>query len=142
MSNSLNSQIYSGQNRREYLLMMDKIGIRWLTVFDTTPENKTFWDTAYWDLLTKLWKAETEVKKTDAINYIIGKTTPTAAKYLNNAIKSGFITERDNPNDPRSKLIGLSGVMKQRLDDYFDAALMEMETLLDNIKDNAELSEA
>lgn len=134
MTNQLS---YNEQDKRNYLAMVDTIGMKWLLVFDTPAEDKSFWDTAYWDLFTKLWKV-TEVKKTDAISFITGKTMPTATKYLNSAIEQGLVTERENPNDPRSKLVGLSEEMRKRLDIYFDSVLTETEALMKIIRKDTE----
>ncbi|AEJ01649.1 hypothetical protein Nit79A3_1844 [Nitrosomonas sp. Is79A3] len=136
MSKDLNLSTYNRQNRLDYLKMTEKIGAEWLKVFNTPPEDKTFWDTAYWDLFSKLWRTKAAVKKTDAISYMTGKTMPTATKYLNSAIKRGLITQKKSKKDPRSKLIGLSDDMRERLDTYFDFVLKETEILAETIKND------
>jgi len=136
MSQDTDLSIYNDQNRLDYLKMTDRIGAEWLKVFNTSPEDKTFWDTAYWDLFTKLWRVKVAVKKTDAISYMSGKTMPTATKYINSAIKRGLITQKKSKKDPRSKLIGLSDEMRERLDIYFNFVLKETEILVGTIKNN------
>ena len=136
MPQDLNLPNYNNQNKLDYLKMTDKIGAEWLKVFHTLSGDKTFWDTAYWDLFTKLWRAQAAVKKTDAIGYMTGKTTPTATKYLNSAIKQGLITQKRNKKDPRSKLIELSDEMRERLDIYFNFVLKETEALAETIRNN------
>lgn len=136
MSEDLDLSTYNDQNRLDYLKMTDRIGSEWLKVFNTPSEDKTFWDTAYWDLFTKLWRVKTAVKKTDAISYMTGKAMPTATKYLNSAIKRGLIIQKKSKKDPRSKLVGLSDDMRERLNIYFDFVLKETEILVESIKNN------
>ncbi len=133
MSNDLNLSTYNHQNKLDYLKMTEKIGTEWLKVFNAPPEDKTFWDTAYWDLFSKLWKTKAAVKKTDAISFMTGKTMPTATKYINSAIKRGLITQKKSKKDPRSKLLALSDDMRERLDLYFDFVLKETEALAKSI---------
>ncbi len=68
MTKNLNTQIYDEHSRSEYLQTMERIGMKWLKVFKRQPEDKSFWDAAYWDLFTKLSKTERGIKKTDAIS--------------------------------------------------------------------------
>ena len=136
MSQDLNLSTYNHQNKLDYLKMTEKIGAEWLNVFNTPPEDKTFWDTAYWDLFSKLWRTKAAVKKTDAISYMTGKTVPTATKYINSAIKQGLITQKKSKKDPRSKLVALSDDMRERLDRYFDFVLKETESFAETIKNN------
>ena len=47
----------------------------------------------------------------------------TAGKYVEEALKQGFIVEHENPEDARSKLVELSPDMRIRLDNFFDNAV-------------------
>ena len=131
---------YSEELHLEYLLTMQVLGKHWLAVFQTPPEDKTFWDASYWDLFTNLFKSENGVKKTDAISYIQGKTAPTAAKYINTAIKRGLIIEEDNKARANSKIVKLSDEMKNNLEIYFNNALVEVETLGKRIKEKGTIN--
>lgn len=109
----------------EYLAMTERVGSHWLKVFGDDAE---FWSAAYWDLFTKLWKARGDVRKTDALRYMQAIRSPhTAGKYLEVAIQKGLVEERENPSDARSKLIRLSPELQTRLDQFFDAAVGEMQ---------------
>ena len=55
---------YTDAQRREYLLMIDRVGAAWLGVFGDDTE---FYSANYWDLLTRLWRAGEPVRKTDAL---------------------------------------------------------------------------
>jgi hypothetical protein len=115
---------YTGDQRKEYLNMIDHVGQNWLQVFKGDPE---FYSAAYWDLLTRIWKSERPVRKTDALKFMIGiKSAQTAGKYLETAIAHGFIHEDENPKDARSRLVSLSTEMRDRLDKFFDLAVGEV----------------
>ena len=115
---------YSNEQRKEYLKMIDRNGQNWLQVFQGNPE---FYSAAYWDLLAGIWRQSKPVRKTDALKMMVGIKSPqTAAKYVETALKHGFLLEQDNPIDARSKLVALSPDMRQRLDIFFDKAVAEV----------------
>jgi len=115
---------YNSSQRREYLVMTDKIGHNWMQVFQGNPE---FYSAAYWDLFTGIWRKDKPVRKTDALKFMQAiKSAQTAGKYLDTAIAQGFLREEDNPKDARSKLVALSADMRQRLDRFFDLAVQEL----------------
>ena len=115
---------YTGEQRKEYLNLIDNVGQNWLQVFKGDPE---FYSSAYWDLLTRLWKSDRPVRKTDALKFMIGiKSAQTAGKYLETAIEHDFIREEENSKDARSKLVSLSPEMRDRLDELFDRAVGEV----------------
>jgi hypothetical protein len=112
---------YNGNQRKEYLNMIDKVGMEWLDVFKGDTE---FYSAAYWDLFTRLWKSGVSERKTDALKFMVGiKSAQTAGKYIETAIKKKLIIEKDNPKDARSRLLELSPQMKERLDLFFDKAV-------------------
>jgi len=115
---------YTSDQRKEYLNMIDHVGQNWLQVFKGDPE---FYSSAYWDLLTRIWKSNRPVRKTDALKFMIGiKSAQTAGKYLETAIEHDFIREEENPKDARSKLVSLAPEMRARLDAFFDRAVGEV----------------
>ena len=115
---------YGRTQHEEYLRMTEKVGEHWLKVFGNDTE---FWSAVYWDLFTKLWQAQSDVRKTDALGYMNSvKSAHTAGKYLETAIRRGLIEERNNPSDARSKLVCLSPLLQERLDAFFDSAVQEM----------------
>jgi len=112
---------YNESQRKEYLNMTDRIGGDWLGVFRGDTE---FYQAAYWDLFTRLWKSGAPERKTDALKFMVGiKSAQTAGKYIKTAIKKKLIVEKDNPEDARSRLLELSPQMKERLDLFFDQAV-------------------
>ena len=95
--------------------------MKWLEVFEGDTE---FYSATYWDLLTGLWRTDRSRRKTDALGLMKGnKSVHTAGKYLDDAIEQGIIFETDNPQDARSKLVGLSADMRGRLDGFFGTAV-------------------
>ena len=83
---------YGRTQHEEYLRMTEKVGEHWLKVFGNDTE---FWSAVYWDLFTKLWQAQSDVRKTDALGYMNSvKSAHTAGKYLETAIRRGLIEER------------------------------------------------
>lgn len=125
---------YTVDQRKEYLHMIDHVGRNWLDVFLGDPE---FYSAAYWDLLTRIWKSDRPVRKTDALKFMIGiKSAQTAGKYLENALKHGFILEEENPKDARSKLVSLADEMRERLDVFFDLAVGEVKTAHQNMAES------
>lgn len=124
---------YNEAQRKEYLNMLDRIGMEWLDVFQGDTE---FYQSAYWDLFTRLWKSGVPVRKTDALKFMVGiKSAQTAGKYIETAIKKKLIIETDNPEDARSRLLELSPDMKERLDRLFDRAV-------DHLKDSNRIVES
>ena len=117
---------YSNAQHRAYLDFTDMIGREWVQVFDGDTD---FYNAAYWDLLTNMWRAKTPVRKTDALRYMSAiKSAHTAGKYLDVALEKGLIIEQDNPKDARSKLLALSPDMRRRMDIFFDMVIDEMQS--------------
>ncbi len=115
---------YNQQQRKEYLNMTNRIGRKWLEVFEG---NTVFYSAAYWDLLTGIWYSDQPVRKTDALKLMTAvKSAHTAGKYIETAIGQDFLVEMDNPADARSKLVALSPEMRRHLDAFLDAALGEV----------------
>ena len=118
------SMKYSDIQRREYLTMLDRVGESWVGVF---ADDREFYSTAYWDLLTGIWRSEKPVRKTDALKFMRAiRSAHTAGKYLDAAITKGIVEETANPKDARSKLVQLTPEMRQRIDVFFNTAVGEM----------------
>ena len=115
---------YNTDQHREYLDMIDRVGRNWLDVFEG---NTEFYSAAYWDLLTRIWKNHAPVRKTDAIGFMTAVKSPhTAGKFVDTAMRQGLLVEANNPDDARSKLVGLTPHMRERLDVFFDNAVSEV----------------
>lgn len=112
---------YNDAQRRAYLTFSSGVGTGWVDMFEGDTE---FYSAAYWDLFKALWLSPDPVRKTDAARAITGVKSPlTAAKYIETAIKRGLVTEHDNPNDARSRLLALSPQMRAKMDVFFDNAV-------------------
>ena len=115
---------YNAEQHREYLNMLEHVAQHWLKVFD---DNTEFYSAVYWDLLTQIWKQDKPVRRTDALRFMTSiKSAATAGKYIDEAVRHGFLCETANPQDARSKLLELSAEMRTRLDAYFDDAISEL----------------
>ena len=115
---------YTDSQRRVYLEFTDRIGKGWVEVFEGDTD---FYNAAFWDLFTHLWRNPEPVRKTDAGRAITGVKSPlTAAKYIDTALSRGMIIEKDNPEDARSKLLALSPPMRAQMDAFFDDAVHEL----------------
>lgn len=115
---------YTDSQRRVYLEFTDRIGRGWVEVFEGDTD---FYNAAFWDLFTHLWRNPEPVRKTDAGRAITGVKSPlTAAKYIDTALGRGMIIEKENPEDARSKLLALSPPMRAQMDAFFDDAVHEL----------------
>ena len=122
---------YNSDQRMEYLNMTNRIGQRWVDVFEGDVE---FYSAAYWDLLTGVWQAAGPVRKTDALKFMTAvKSAHTAGKYVDAAVAHGVLVETENPEDARSRLLDLSPAMRIRLDDFFESAVDEMRRSTDAV---------
>jgi len=118
------AHVYNADQHREYLALLDNGGAKWMTLFDGDTD---FYSAAYWDLLTRMWKAGQPVRKTDALGFMTAvKSAQTAGKYVETALEKGLLVETDNPEDGRSRLITLSPHMQDKLDGFFDHCIAEM----------------
>lgn len=123
---------YTEDQRREYMMMTDHVGRNWLEVFEGDPE---FYNAAYWDLFTGIWKLGGEARKTDAARLMIGvKSAQTASKYVETAIEKRLLLEKENPKDARSRLVVLTAEMRSRLDRFFDRAVEAVLSAAERVK--------
>ena len=126
--------VYSERQRREYLSMIDQVGMAWLEVFQG---NREFYSANYWDLLTELWRQSGPIRKTDALRCMKAlRSAHTAGKYLDEALRHKIVVERENPEDARSKLVELAPDMRRRLDRFFDKAVGEVRRTIRSIDEN------
>ncbi len=115
---------YNNDQHRVYLQLTGQVGGNWLDIFEG---NTEFYSAIYWDLLTNIWLRNEPVRKTEVLGFMTAiKSAHTASKYVETAVKYGYLVETENPNDARSKLLTLSTEMRQRLDVFFDRAISEL----------------
>ncbi|SRR5690606_11660498 len=128
---------YGFRQRKEYLDMCDRIGNRWVEVFEGDAE---LYSSAYWDLLTEMWRRQAPVRKTDAARFMKAVKSPhTAARYIETAVAKGLVIETANPDDARSKLVMLAPDTRRHLDSFFDAAVREMKSSLERIEGGSDV---
>lgn len=122
---------YKSDQHKEYLGMCDRIGNHWIDVFKGDTD---FYSSAYWDLLTEMWRHKAPVRKTEAVRFMKAvKSAHTASRYIGSAVAKGLLIETGNPEDARSKLVMLSPEMRRRLDLFFDAAIDELKRSSESI---------
>ena len=115
---------YNTDQHLEYFEMIDRVGLGWLEMFQG---NTKFYSAAYWDLLTRMWRAQGPVRKTDALGFMTAiKSAHTAGKYVDTVLHEGLIVETDNPADARSKLLDLAPEIRRRFDEFLDTAISEV----------------
>ncbi len=116
--------VYTPPQHREYLEMMDRVSQKWLEVFEG---DEDFYSAQYWDLFTRIWRADKPVTKTQALRFMTGvKSAHTAGKYLEAAMRKNLLVEEENPQDKRSMIIVLTPEMHARLDGFFDNAVDQL----------------
>ncbi len=114
-----------------YLKLMDQADARWAELMSVVPEMRS---APIWELLTHLWRTDLPVRKTDAIQAMGAIRSPhTAAKYIDVAIKSGFVVETHDNLDKRSKKLMLSDIGRARMDRFLDACVGDLLTASDDL---------
>ncbi|MEQ8195220.1 MAG: hypothetical protein RIB59_12110 [Rhodospirillales bacterium] len=115
---------YNRAQQLEYFNMTQRQGVAWLEIFKDDTE---FYSAAYWDLFTNLWRQDKPTRKTDAMGFMKAvKSAHTAGKYIDTAIRRGFLIETENPEDARSKLIELSPQLRENFEVFINRAVDEI----------------
>ncbi len=117
----------SDQDRRAFAQTLKRVGLNWQTGFG----KEDFYSLDYFDLFTEIWLRQGEdVIKTECYRFMSGVSRQTAKKYVQRAVAHGYLIERDNPCDKRSKLISMSPTLKALLEQNYDQAAAEFRRAL------------
>ena len=115
------------RQRRILARTLRQIGNDWHRSF----KDEQLGSTHYYDLFTEIWLREGErVCKTDCYRFMPGLSRQTAKKYVVRAIALGYLIERNNPADRRSKLITLSADAKALVEANFDKTAKNLRNAL------------
>ncbi len=121
------AQHLSDEDRRVFAQTLKRVGLNWQDRF----ANADFYSPDYFDFFTEIWLRQGEaINKTDCYRFMSGVSRQTAKKYVQRAIEQGYLVERGNPRDKRSRLITMSPRLKGLLEQNYDQAAAELRKAL------------
>ena len=107
------------EQRARFLVALRELDEAWVAAFHRVGLGDIYFSR----LFTELWlRGNDAVTKTDAYELVQGVSLQTAMKYVRQAIAEGFLEERDNPDDARSRLIRMSPRLREMFNGVIDRA--------------------
>lgn len=107
------------ERRARFLVALRELDEAWVAAFHRVGLGDIYFSR----LFTELWlRGNDAVTKTDAYELVQGVSLQTAMKYVRQAIAEGFLEERDNPDDARSRLIRMSPRLREMFNGVIDRA--------------------
>lgn len=111
---------WPNQRRTAFVTALTDMDRYWGEVFG----DEAFYDLNYSDLFTRMWlERDRWFRKTDLYHLMPKVSHRTAVKYIQKAIDSGLLLEKQDPDDMRCKRIGMSADLVQRIEQFMDYAL-------------------
>jgi hypothetical protein len=110
--------------RRQFIQLLDSTDRYWIEVLG----NTLFHDLNYYDLFTRMWlKLDDTYCKSELYQLMPNISQRTAIKYIQTAIDHGLLVEHADPKDLRSKRIGMSDDLRQKIELFLDYSVSVFE---------------
>ena len=110
--------------RRQFIQLLDNTDRYWVEVLG----NRLFHDLNYYDLFTRMWlKLDDTYCKSELYQLMPNVSQRTAIKYIQAAIDHGLLVEHVDPQDLRSKRIGMSDDLRRKIELFLDYSVSVFE---------------
>jgi hypothetical protein len=119
-----NHEAHRDARRRQFIQLLDSTDRYWVEVLG----NKLFHDLNYYDLFTRMWlKLDDTYCKSELYQLMPNVSQRTAIKYIQAAIDHGLLFEHVDPQDLRSKRIGMSDDLRRKIELFLDYSVSVFE---------------
>lgn len=110
--------------RRQFIQLLDSTDRYWIEVLG----NTLFHDLNYYDLFTRMWlELDGTYYKSELYQLMPNVSQRTAIKYIQTAIDHGLLIECIDPQDLRSKRIGMSSDLRRKIELFLDYSVSVFE---------------
>lgn len=119
-----NQEVHRNARRRQFIQLLDSTDRYWVEVLG----NRLFHDLNYYDLFTRMWlKLDDTYCKSELYQLMPNVSQRTAIKYIQAAIDHGLLVEHVDPQDLRSKRIGMSDDLRRKIELFLDYSVSVFE---------------
>ena len=119
-----NQEGHRDARRRQFIQLLDSTDRYWVEVLG----NTLFHDLNYYDLFTRMWlKLDDAYCKSELYQLMPNVSQRTAIKYIQAAIDHGLLVEHVDPQDLRSKRIGMSNDLRRKIELFLDYSVSVFE---------------